>query len=110
VPEVDDAAPDANSPPSLTPKKGAAGAARHSDSCPPASPAFTEQIAAARGEVIYLIGGYARYDRPCAARRTCSRSPSSSPNPSSSPLCQCSAQARVAAEQGSAGRRLHRGN
>ncbi len=48
------------SPPSSTPKK----ITGRSDSCPPASPAFTEQIAAAKDEVIYLIGGYARYDRP----------------------------------------------
>ncbi len=56
-------------PPATTPKKASggqvvAGSGARAESCPPASPAFTEQIAAAKGEVIYLIGGYARYDRP----------------------------------------------
>lgn len=60
--ETDLTAPLIPSPTSATPTKPTA--ASRAESCPPASPAFTEQITAARDEVIYLIGGYARYDRP----------------------------------------------
>jgi len=66
--DADFAAPTPILPPSstTTPKKvaGGGGGASRGESCPPASPAFTEQMAASRDEVIYLIGGYARYDRP----------------------------------------------